>query len=521
MKSLSCIFVFICSLLVTNTIRARIIHVPTDSSTIQAGINGAVNGDTVLVSRGHYYERINFLGKAILVASDFIFDNDTVTIDSTIIDGENSGSVVIFSWGADTTSIIQGFTITNGHATEGGGILCEVESSPSIKNNIITGNSATYGGGGISCVMLSSPIIRDNVIDSNSVSQGTGGGILCRDISSPMIGGNTITENSTSYDGGGICCMDYGSSPIISNNLISRNIAGYGGGGIYCLFASPTIYINEISHNVANYDGGGISCFDEPSPIIQNNTVKYNFAGSTGGGICCSDFSLPTLNNNIITKNSASNKGSGIFCGYRAKPIISNNIISWNMNSYAIACTTESYPAIYHNNIWNNTDGDFHNCPEGVGDTIWRTNFNNTPCDSFYNIIRDPIFADTISFELLCNSPCIDAGDPTIDISPDSGGCRIDMGAHEYPYTLGDANSDGVIIPLKSRTNAVNVGDIVFMVNYLYQVGPPPCPYHAGDTNCDGMVDIADVICLINYLFRWGDLPCQVGNLTKILESNP
>ena len=67
---------------------AKIIHVPNDSSTIQAGINGASGGDTVLVSKGLYYERINFLGKGILVASNFIFDQDTNTIDSTIIDAD-------------------------------------------------------------------------------------------------------------------------------------------------------------------------------------------------------------------------------------------------------------------------------------------------------------------------------------------------------------------------------------------------------------------------------------------------
>lgn len=31
---------------------AATIHVPADSATIQAGINGAVNGDTVLVAKG-------------------------------------------------------------------------------------------------------------------------------------------------------------------------------------------------------------------------------------------------------------------------------------------------------------------------------------------------------------------------------------------------------------------------------------------------------------------------------------
>src|SRR5258708_28288076 len=48
---------------------ANTIHVPADQPTIQAGINVAKNGDTVLVSPGTYYENINFLGKRITVKS--------------------------------------------------------------------------------------------------------------------------------------------------------------------------------------------------------------------------------------------------------------------------------------------------------------------------------------------------------------------------------------------------------------------------------------------------------------------
>ena len=488
-KRLLILCALIFTLFVPNFLQATIIHVPADSSTIQAGINGAVNGDTVLVATGHYYERIDFLGKGILVASNFIFDNDTTTIDSTIIDADtlalginDTGSVVIFVSGEDSNSVITGFTIQNGIGTfppyedrSGGSIFC-YSSSPTIRNNNITYNRASSGGG-ISCESYSSPVITNNVIKANSVNHG-GGGILCFGHSSPVIRSNSITNNS----------------------------AG-GGGGIACGNSAGTICNNTIADNSAEYSGGGISCWDS-SPFIGNNTITGNSAADYGGGISCYDNSSPTISNNTVTSNSATTWGGGISCEFYSSPVIMNNIISTSMDGEGIACKRESYPTIRHNDVWNNPDGNFSNCSDGVGDTTWGVNFNGAPCDSFYNIIRDPLFADTFSYQLLCNSPCIDAGDPSIYVPIDSGGCRIDMGAHEYPYILGDANSDGTITPKGSRVGAVTVGDIVFMINYLFQSGPEPCPYHSADTNCDGEVNIADIVCLINYLFRAGDLPC-------------
>ena len=81
-----------------------LIHVPGDYATIQEAINEASYNDTVLVAEDTYYENINFIGKPILVASEFILDGDTNHINNTIIDGSQPanpdiGSVVTFDIG--------------------------------------------------------------------------------------------------------------------------------------------------------------------------------------------------------------------------------------------------------------------------------------------------------------------------------------------------------------------------------------------------------------------------------------
>ncbi|UCB52275.1 MAG: VCBS repeat-containing protein [Candidatus Zixiibacteriota bacterium] len=54
-----------------------------------------------------------------------------------------------------------------------------------------------------------------------------------------------------------------------------------------------------------------------------------------------------------------------------------------------------------------------------------------------------------------------------------------------------------------------DIGDLVYLVNYLYKQGPQPVPMEAGDVNEDGILNIADVIYLISYLYRSGSPPCS------------
>ncbi|HEX7400765.1 MAG TPA: SBBP repeat-containing protein [candidate division Zixibacteria bacterium] len=77
----------------------------------------------------------------------------------------------------------------------------------------------------------------------------------------------------------------------------------------------------------------------------------------------------------------------------------------------------------------------------------------------------------------------------------------------DYDYTTikyfqslcGDVTGDDV----------VDVGDVVYLINYLFKNGPAPDPLQAGDVNLDAVVDVGDVVYLINYLFKSGPPPCE------------
>jgi len=263
-------------------LRATVIRVPADSATIQGGIDGTQDGDTVLVAPGKYLENLNFEGKAIWLTSE-------VGPESTIIDGDSIlyHPVVTFESGEDTNSVLDGFTITRGYAPTGAGIRCLLRSSPKIINNIITKNCSykepcppvPWNGAGIFCNM-GSPIIRDNIITRNKAN-GAGG------------------------------IFSSGGSPLIEGNEISDNI-GVGIG----IYADTSAHPCIINNRILNNEGGGIGTNESGSPLISNNTISgnYNFRSpeSYGGGISSAPESRPIIVDNIITGNKANASGGGI-----------------------------------------------------------------------------------------------------------------------------------------------------------------------------------------------------------------
>jgi parallel beta-helix repeat protein len=198
--------------------------------TIQAAINAAASGQTVIVYPGTYYENIVFNNKNITVRTADSSKASFIILKFTIIDGAGSGSVVTFTGG--DTSTLEGFTIRNGDATDTGGGVDIINSSPTIIGNTITGNKAVVHGGGI-FMYNSSPTIKNNII-SNNQSAAYGGGITV-EYSSPTIMGNTITDN-TANGGGGIYA--HSSFPTIKSNTITGNKAYSVGGGILSQISS-------------------------------------------------------------------------------------------------------------------------------------------------------------------------------------------------------------------------------------------------------------------------------------------
>ena len=135
-------------------------------STIMEGISAADDGDTVFVKEGTYTENIDFGGKDIVVMGE---DRE-----ATVIDGGQSGSVVRFQNG-ETHGSLENFTIINGSDTQGGGVYITT-ASPTLRNLIISQNSANAGGG-IS-IDNQCNVVMTNLIVRNNTATERGGGVF-------------------------------------------------------------------------------------------------------------------------------------------------------------------------------------------------------------------------------------------------------------------------------------------------------------------------------------------------------
>jgi hypothetical protein len=99
-------------------------------------------------------------------------------------------------------------------------------------------------------------------------------------------------------------------------------------------------------------------------------------------------------------------------------------------------------------------------------------------------------------------------GQITLYPSPQTPGMmNLTVTAHNYlpladsMFVLsgkGDVTDDGQI----------DIGDVIYLTNYLYKKGPMPNPSTKGDVNCDDKIDLGDLVYLINYLYKAGPFPC-------------
>ena len=439
---------------------------PADFNNIQAAINDANDVDVILVSKGTYFENLNFKGKNIILKSTDPENLDTVA--NTVIKGDGNGPVVTFNNGEDINSILKGFSITGGNSYyKGAGIYCS-KSSPTISNCIVKDN--TSGDGSSIMCWESSALISDC-----TVTQNTGTAVSCR--GNVRLTNCIVSENM----GGGVHGYD---GVIVSKCIISRNKDG--GIGI----ARNAIIDKCVAED---NERGGIRGGD--NTIIKNSIIK----GNKGGGVLVGNSSK--VINSLIISNEG---GAAITSDYSRNVAIDNCTIS-NNSAQGVYCMG-SIMSLNNCILFGNIEPEIY----VGGNMYWTGNlsilYSNIPggekdvdIDQYGildwgrdNIDVDPLFADPNGdYHLKSQAGRWDASegqwtkDDVTSLCIDGGDPNSPIGFETFP--------NGGIINMGAYGGTREASKSYF--------GKPPCEIiMAGDINGDCIVNLKDFAFLT---YRW------------------
>jgi len=558
-------FALVFTVVLSQLTGARIISVPSEQPTIQAGIDFAFDGDTVLAAAGTYTGEgnrdIDLLGKAIVVMSE-------VGPEYTVVDCQgdslNPHRGFIFQNEENETTTIIGFSIINGYfypgltaQTYGGGILC-VESSPTVIRCIIKRCTATNGGGISS--LNGTPLFYECIIDSNNAVI-AGGGVYV-EMNSPRfiscsISHNQVVQFGNLYAAGGGMASINASAVVESTDFI----------GNYVYKTPQDLDIQQsIGGGIALFGGFGtfINC------IIAENSVAGSGTSSLGGGAMAEGFIDLTFNRCIFIGNTAALFAGGV-------GIWDGRSVSFNGCVFqADSCHTNGTGALYAIEIdsvhvdnctftGNISDsrssciGNFNSryfleqsiLAYNLGETTWCLEREYSP-DIDVKIIPImsyfPIPSKTVeisypdnksneeyySFKILCCDIYGNVGgdwtecivdqaaingnfslDPHFcDIAngdfylhgsspcaPEHSGCGQLVGALDVNCQKLIGDANGDLV--------INMDDIYYMCAIHFMCDLMPDPFFIIDVNCDNAFNLVDIVYLNKYITGTGPPPCH------------
>ena len=440
--------------------------------TIQAAVNLAADGDTVLVADGVY-------SNGTTITPGYTLKNRVVIVNAITVRSVNGPGVTVIegsgtNWFNTSTAVrcvymrrgvLDGFTLQGGTTfgtglgssdnleRRGGGVNMSNAEPDTFVFNCVINSCLAYDGGGASYGTLARCVLVGNSADgsgggscystmdycvlSNNLAKGQGGGAYYGSLNGCTISGCY----AKSYGGGSSHCT-------LSDCRLKNNSASGGGGSYYgtltgCMLSENmtrtangggscygTLNNCSLIDNTA-YEGGGgaYGCILNNCAIIGNKAKGLSLlAGSGYGGgskgctlnncmlvnnwakFCGGGSSDDTLKNCTIKGNSADRKGGGVYLGTLYNSIVVGNYRA-EANEDNFTNTTFSYSCSYPQ-------------PAGPG-----------------NICADPLFISGNDLRLEGGSPCIDVGDNGyVTLATDLAGIprilnqKVDMGAYEYAF---------------------------------------------------------------------------------------
>ena len=301
-------------------------------ASIATAVDYACTNDTIILLDGTYYEDSLEIKKNLVIGSQYLFDNDTNHIAATIIDGENDGWIMSWtydtqtgSWSDTTTNQLVGLTLQNGaqtsnSSTYGGALTIFNSTALKISNVRFLNNSSRYGGGARfhsgSYVTMDKVLFKDN--------SAYYAGALYASTGSYVINNTEFTGNS--------CSGSYSVANLYAYTFSSRNVNVNHNTSTNSSYA-VRLYFNSLSSNATMHDwkiqnnitGNRTLMLQGPSSknlLIENALITDNLTTNENPGLNIQSSSgqisivNSTIANNSSVSNATNNQGAPLYVQY-------------------------------------------------------------------------------------------------------------------------------------------------------------------------------------------------------------
>ncbi len=521
----------------------------TGYATIQAAIDAAPGGATVLVGVKYHNSPILITGKSVTMRP--IYGALSTTLSGTDL----SSSIMVVSGAAASHTVIEGFIFTEGvvgtttAGTQLGGALFLHDCAATVRDCRFAFNSA-IDGGAIGCASFSG-VIEACEFSGNSASA-RGGAILLGYGGNWVLRNNAFLENMSGSQGGALTVIVQGANGggLIESCNFAYNGSAFGNALAYRAVSGTNLRVTDcvVEHNSGPADAAFARTLDSADFAFEMQDSRFCLNGTAnvfgpivdlGGNLFSQD-----CNGNGECDADEISAGSALDCNSNGFPddcdLSSGFSSDCNDNTIPDSCDIAAGTStdVDGNGIPDDCKPDCDN--DGLPDAwellqgldsdcdgnsmIDRCEIAKAPaldcngnmqldsCEALANPSLDCDGNGAIDYCEIANTPALDCNaDGTLDTCQIDSGALPDCDANGRPdacdITDGaeDENSNGHLDTCELARGDLNLdgvvsgGDLAVLLSFWGSVNPP-----AGDLTGDGLINGSDLAVILS---NWGSTP--------------